>query len=172
MRHNLLVRDHSASLANFLWLAVIVVALALLGYSAALRHQAGVLHANVTATAIRVASLSREAAQTDIRVAPFRQAAKIAAELGREAIDPGLLRRLENGVPDDVWFTGVTLSRDTMGIDGRSLALADIAQTVTAMRGILGIASADVTVVTKSAEGWYTFHVVAEPQIKDQRSTP
>jgi len=27
-------------------------------------------------------------------------------------------------------------------------------------------------VVTKSADGWYTFHMVAVPQIEDQRSAP
>jgi hypothetical protein len=164
MRHNLWVPDRAKPLGRLLWASVALVAVLVLAYSAALRHQAAALHGTVSVAEIHLASLRVQVAQADARIAPFRQAAEIAAGLDREAADPGLLRRLEMAVPDDVWFIGVTLSRNTMGIDGRSLGLADIARTVMAIRGTPGIASAEVTVVTKSAEGWYTFHLVAEPQ--------
>lgn len=164
MRHNLWIPDRAKPLGNMLWALAVVVAVFVITYSAVLRHQAAALHGNVSVMQMRVASLRVQVAQADTRVAPFRQAAEIAAELDQEAVDPSLLRRLESGVPDDVWFVGVTLSRNIMGIDGRSLEMGDVARTVAAVRKTPGIASAEVTVVTKSAEGWYTFHLAAEPQ--------
>ena len=164
MRHNFWIPDRAKPLGKVLWAIVAVVAVSVLAYSAVLRHQAGILHRTVSAAQVEVAALQVQVVRADARVAPFREAAEIAAELGREAADPRILRRLESRVPDDVWFTGVIVSRSAMGIDGRGLALADIARTVLALRATPGIASADVTVVTKSAEGWYAFHLVAQPQ--------
>lgn len=164
MRHNFWVPDRAKPLGKVLWAMVVVAAVSVLALSAVLRHQAGILHRTVSVAQMEITSLNVQVAQADRRVAPFRQAAEIAAELGRDAADPEILRRLESRVPDDVWFTGLTLSRSAMGIDGRGLALTDIAETVLALRATPGIASADVTVITKSPEGWYAFHLVAEPQ--------
>ena len=164
MRHNLWIPDRAKPLGKVLWVMAAVVTVSVLAYSAALRHQSGTLRRTVSAARVEVAALQVQVVRADARVAPFREAAEIAAELGREAADPRILRRLESRVPDDVWFTGVIVSRSAMGIDGRGLALADIARTVLALRATPGIASADVTVVTKSAEGWYAFHLVGQPQ--------
>ncbi|HLJ58891.1 MAG TPA: PilN domain-containing protein [bacterium] len=164
MRHNLIVRDTTRPIAIVLWALVALVSMLTVAQAMAVRNEVHTLRLIVSAAQARVTQLQARAAEADARVAPFQQASEIAAQLGMDTIEPTMLRQVEPQVPTDIWFTDVTMSRDTIGVDGRGLSLESIAKTAEVLRNTAGIASVQVTVVTKAVEGWYSFHIVAHPQ--------
>jgi len=172
MRYNLLRRDRTGALASLLWLSSIAVLIVLLAVTVSLQHEVGLLRGIAAQAQARVARLRIQAQQAELRAAPFREAARIAATLNQRAIDLSLLRRFETRVPGDVWFTSFQLSGTNIGIDAESLGLADAARAVIAVRDTPGIAAAQIVLVTRTAEGWYTFHIIAVPQSSAMPQSP
>lgn len=172
MRHNLLSRRRPPWVAAALWMVVLIVSTLVTITAVHLHAQVRDLRQRVAQVQSQVATLDRTATEAERRAAPYRRAAQIASALQRQAIDPSILRSLEPRIPPDVWFTGITITPTILAADGRSLTVDDIASAVVSLGAAPGIAAARVTVVTRSRDGTYQFHVAADQEQRTASSPP
>jgi Tfp pilus assembly protein PilN len=170
VRHNLLEREGPALLTGLLWAAAAAVLLIVVLQAVSLRARVHALERQIGSLQAQERSVEAAADAAERRAAPYREAAAIGRGLADQEADPGLVRRLESAVPGDVWLSSLTMSRETVVIDGRALSAGSIARAVAAMRTVPGVADARVTVVTRSAQGIYEFHMTLQPAQAGARS--
>lgn len=170
MRHNLLEREAPAFLTALLWATAAATLLVVAAQVVSLRARVHALEGQIAALQAQARSVEAAAAAAERRAAPYKEAAALHRALEGQGVNPGLVRRLESAMPGDVWLSSLTMSRETVVINGRALSADSIAQAVAAMRALPGVADARVTVVTKSAQGIYEFHMTLQPAQAELRS--
>jgi Tfp pilus assembly protein PilN len=164
VRHNLAVRPPFKHAALLAWVLAACVAAAGLAWGGSLRSHLAAVTRAVQDERAMVARLQAELRDAEAVAIPRRRAQQIKAALDRDAVDPGLLRRIEPVTPSDVWLTSVDLARGRLLIDGDAVTWQSIASFADALSRVPGLANVQLTSLqARGGEaGGYDFHVTAD----------
>jgi len=163
MKHNLAIRQPFRHGTLLGWLLVAGVLAGGIAWGSVLGTRLNTLTDAINAESARIADLQVQVRAAERVATPKRQAQSIMAALNRDAVDPGVVRRIEPAAPPDVWLVSANLSRGRLLIDGQALAWQSIAAFANTLSHAPGLANVQLTSLqVHGGGGGYDFHVSAD----------
>jgi len=162
MRHNLALRPPLRHAVLGGWLVFVAVLAALVIRSTMLGTALADTTARIASEQQMAASVQQQLALAQRRAAPRLRAAAVRDTLQSDAIDPGVLRRVERAIPADVWLVTADLGHGHLTLDGRALRWQDVAGFADALQRVPGVTDPEISSVGQwQAAGEFGFHIVA-----------
>jgi len=162
MRHNLALRRPLPHAAFGGWLVLVAVLAALVIRWTLLGTALADTTARIATAQQLAASVEHQLTLAQRRAAPRLQAAAVRDTLRSDAIDPGVLRRVELAIPPDVWLVTADLGHGQLTLDGRAMRWQDVAAFADALQRVPGVTNPDISSVSQwQTAGEFQFHIVA-----------
>jgi len=162
MRHNLALRRPLPHAAPGGWLVFVAVVAALVIHWTILGTALADTTARIASEQQLAASVEQQLMVAQRRAAPRLQAAAVRETLRSDAIDPGVLRRVERAIPPDVWLVTADLGHGQLTLDGRAMRWQDIAGFTDALQRVPGVTDPEISSVSQwQTAGVFAFHIIA-----------